>query len=95
MIHAFVAGFAGCIGVLVALWCWNRTSEWQANRAYRREYRRIARAERRYASHAAAIVRQRKRQAAFARFLSSVDPRIVVSGYLIIFWGAAAALFVF
>jgi len=36
VIHAFVAGFAGCIGVLVALWCWNRTSEWQANRRIER-----------------------------------------------------------
>jgi hypothetical protein len=30
MIHAFVAGFAGCIGVLVALWCWNSISERRA-----------------------------------------------------------------
>ena len=40
MIHAFVAGFAGCIGVLVALWCWNRTSEWQANRRIERPAQR-------------------------------------------------------
>jgi hypothetical protein len=30
MIHAFLAGFAGCIGVLAALWCWNHGSEWLA-----------------------------------------------------------------
>jgi len=32
MIHAFLAGFAGCIGVLVACVCWNRCSEWMAMR---------------------------------------------------------------
>jgi hypothetical protein len=36
VIHAFLAGFAGCIGVLVACVCWNRCNEWLADRAERR-----------------------------------------------------------
>lgn len=50
MIHAFLAGFAGCIGVLVAIVCWNGCSEWLAGREYRRSM----------AKEAAQIRRERK-----------------------------------
>ena len=40
MIHAFLAGFAGALGVLVACVCWNYGSEWLAGRRIAREARR-------------------------------------------------------
>lgn len=43
MIHAFLAGFAGCIGVLVACLCWSRCNEWMAGRRIAREARRFRR----------------------------------------------------
>ena len=48
MIHAFLAGFAGCIGVLVAVWCWHRIATWPDRRAVRRERRRLIAEERDY-----------------------------------------------
>jgi hypothetical protein len=38
MIHAFLAGFAGCLGALAALWCWNGIREWLAWRHLNRLY---------------------------------------------------------
>jgi hypothetical protein len=45
MIHAFLAGFAGCIGVLVACVCWSRCNEWLAGRHDRRRVAAEARPE--------------------------------------------------
>ena len=56
MIHAFLAGFAGCIGVLVACVCWNRCSEWLGGREDRRSIAKEAtriRRERKSARRAA------------------------------------------
>jgi hypothetical protein len=56
MIHAFLAGFAGALGVLAAIVCWNRCSEWLAGRKERRRIEaeaRCIRRERKIAQRAA------------------------------------------
>lgn len=68
MIHAFLAGFAGAIGVLCAIGLWSRIAAWRAAKPERQLQRRLIAEQRDYWLR----VRQEQRNLAWARKRAAV-----------------------